>query len=118
MRKARGGSIINIASVLGINGAPNRHCVFCLRGRGYATHQDMAIDHGHENIRRNAICPSFVETDLTAAVMSKAPDPDAVPREPIGVHLIGRLDRPEAIAGLAVSLASDASWRGAGGGRL
>jgi NAD(P)-dependent dehydrogenase (short-subunit alcohol dehydrogenase family) len=69
----------------------------------------MAIDHGHENIRVNAICPSFVETDLTAEVMRKAADPDAVRRERISVHPAGRLGQPEDIAGMAVYLASDES---------
>ena len=69
----------------------------------------MAIDHGHENIRVNAICPGFVETDLTAAVFSQAPDPEAVRRERIAVHPIGRLGHPEDLAGLAVYLASDES---------
>ncbi len=71
----------------------------------------MAIDHGHENIRVNAICPSFVETDLTAAVLSNVPDPQAVRRERITLHPLGRLGQPEDIAGLAVYLASDeSSW--------
>jgi NAD(P)-dependent dehydrogenase (short-subunit alcohol dehydrogenase family) len=69
----------------------------------------MAIDHGPENIRVNAICPSFVETDLTAEVLRKAPDPEAVRRERIGVHPIGRLGQPDDIAGMAVYLASDES---------
>jgi meso-butanediol dehydrogenase/(S,S)-butanediol dehydrogenase/diacetyl reductase len=69
----------------------------------------MAIDHGHENIRVNAICPSFVETELTAAFVNTAPDPEALRRERISVHPIGRLGKPEDIAGLAVYLASDAS---------
>jgi NAD(P)-dependent dehydrogenase (short-subunit alcohol dehydrogenase family) len=99
----RGGSIINMASVLGINGARSR--------AAYAAAKCMAIDHGHENIRVNAICPSFVETELTAAVMSKASDPDAVRRERISVHPIGRLGQPHDMAGLAVYLASDeSSW--------
>jgi NAD(P)-dependent dehydrogenase (short-subunit alcohol dehydrogenase family) len=71
----------------------------------------MAIDHGHDNIRVNAICPSFVETELTAAVLDKAPDPAAVRRERTAAHPLGRLGQPEDIAGLAVYLASDeSSW--------
>jgi NAD(P)-dependent dehydrogenase (short-subunit alcohol dehydrogenase family) len=69
----------------------------------------MAIDYGAENIRVNAICPSFVETDLTAEVLRRASDPAAVLRERVAVHPIGRLGKPEDIAGLAVYLASDQS---------
>jgi NAD(P)-dependent dehydrogenase (short-subunit alcohol dehydrogenase family) len=71
----------------------------------------MAVDYGHENIRVNALCPSFVETDLTAEVIRKAPDPKAVRTERISVHPLGRLGQPEDMAGLAVFLASDeSSW--------
>jgi meso-butanediol dehydrogenase/(S,S)-butanediol dehydrogenase/diacetyl reductase len=111
MRKAGGGSIINMASVLGINGARNRASYAPSKGAVVLLTKCMAIDHGHEHIRVNAICPSFVETDLTAAVISKAPDPKAVRAERIAVHPIGRLGQPDDIAGLAVYLASDeSSW--------
>jgi len=111
MRKAGGGSIINMASVLGINGARNRASYAPSKGAVVLLTKCMAIDHGHEHIRVNAICPSFVETDLTAAVVSKAPDPKTVRAERIAVHPIGRLGQPEDIAGLAVYLASDdSSW--------
>ena len=111
MRKAGGGCIINMASVLGINGARNRAAYAPSKGAVVLLTKCMAIDHGHENIRVNAICPSFVETDLTAAVISKAPDPSLVRSERISVHPIGRLGQPEDIAGLAVYLASDeSSW--------
>jgi NAD(P)-dependent dehydrogenase (short-subunit alcohol dehydrogenase family) len=111
MRKAGGGSIINVASVLGINGARKRAAYAASKGAVVLLTKCMAVDHGHENIRVNAICPSFVETDLTAAIMSKVPDPAAVRRERIGAHPIGRLGEPEDMAGLAVYLASDeSSW--------
>ncbi|HXR17023.1 MAG TPA: glucose 1-dehydrogenase [Terriglobales bacterium] len=111
MRNAGGGSIINMASVLGINGARNRAAYAPSKGAVVLLTKCMAIDHGHEHIRVNAICPSFIETDLTAAVISKAPDPKAVRAERVAVHPMGRLGQPGDITGLAVYLASDeSSW--------
>jgi 3-oxoacyl-[acyl-carrier protein] reductase len=111
MRKAGGGSIINMASVLGINGASNRAAYAPSKGAVVLLTKCMAIDCGREQIRVNAISPSFVETDLTAAVISKAPDPNSVRAERIAVHPLGRLGQPGDIAGLAVYLASDeSSW--------
>lgn len=111
MRNAGGGSIINMASVLGINGARNRASYAPSKGAVVLLTKSMALDHGHENVRVNAICPSFIETDLTAAILRNAPDPEAVRRERTAVHPLGRLGRPEDVAGLAVYLASDeSSW--------
>lgn len=111
MRKAGGGSIINVASTLGMVGARNRAAYAASKGAVVLLTKGMAIDHGHDNIRVNAICPSFVETELTAAVLDKAPDPAAVRRERTAAHPLGRLGQPEDIAGLAVYLASDeSSW--------
>jgi NAD(P)-dependent dehydrogenase (short-subunit alcohol dehydrogenase family) len=111
MRKAGGGSIINVASVLGINGARKRAAYASSKGAVVLLTKCMAVDYGQENIRVNALCPSFVETDLTAEVIRKAPDPNAVRAERISVHPMGRLGQPEDMAGLAVFLASDeSSW--------
>jgi NAD(P)-dependent dehydrogenase (short-subunit alcohol dehydrogenase family) len=111
MRKAGGGSIINVASVLGINGARNRAAYSASKGAVMLLTKCMAIDHGHEHIRVNAICPSFVETDLTAGYLRQLPDAEAVRRDRIAVHPLGRLGQPQDMAGLAVYLASDeSSW--------
>jgi len=111
MREAGGGCIINVASVLGINGARKRAAYAPSKGAVVLLTKCMAVDYGHENIRVNALCPSFVETDLTAEVIRKAPDPNAVRTERVSVHPIGRLGQPKDMAGLAVFLASDeSSW--------
>jgi NAD(P)-dependent dehydrogenase (short-subunit alcohol dehydrogenase family) len=111
MREAGGGSIINMASVLGMNGARQRSVYSASKGAVILLTKCMAIDHGPEKIRVNAICPSFVETELTATYLKKVVDPDAVRRERISVHPLGRLGQPQDMTGLTVYLASDeSSW--------
>ena len=71
----------------------------------------MALDHAADKIRVNCICPSIVETDLGAQVMSKNPDAQAEREKRIAEIPIGRIGTPEDVAMMAVYLASDdASW--------
>jgi len=109
--RKNGGSIINVASILGLVGARNRAAYAASKGAVVQLTKSMALDHGHENIRVNAICPSFVETELTERLVGQAADAAAFRRERIAAHPIGRLGRPEDIAALAVYLAGDeSSW--------
>jgi len=71
----------------------------------------MALDHAHENIRVNCICPGIVETDLVASFITNAPDPEEARRTRTALHPMGRFGQPADIANIAIFLASDeSSW--------
>jgi NAD(P)-dependent dehydrogenase (short-subunit alcohol dehydrogenase family) len=111
MRHVGGGSIVNIASVLGLVGARNRVGYSATKGAVIALTKAMALDCAPDNIRVNAICPGIVDTPLVSDFITKASDPDAALKQRVGLHPLGRFGRAEEIAQLALHLASDeSSW--------
>jgi NAD(P)-dependent dehydrogenase (short-subunit alcohol dehydrogenase family) len=109
MRKAGKGAIINISSVLGLHGAKNRVAYAASKGAVTLMTKAMALDHAHEQIRVNCICPGIVDTELVAQFINNAPDPEAARKQRIALHPLGRFGQPEDIAHAAVYLASDES---------
>ena len=109
MRKAGGGSIINMSSVLGLVGFANRAAYAASKGAVTLLTKSMAMDHAHENIRVNCICPAVVETDLINNFINNAPDPAQARAERIAMHPMKRFGTPEDIAACAVFLAGDES---------
>jgi NAD(P)-dependent dehydrogenase (short-subunit alcohol dehydrogenase family) len=67
----------------------------------------LAIDHGQEGIRVNAICPGYIDAGLAEGYFLAQPDPDLARRQAGKLHALGRIGRPEEVARLAVFLASD-----------
>ena len=111
MRSAGGGAIVNISSVLGLIGARNRVAYSASKGAVTLLTKSMAMDHAHEQIRVNCICPGIVETEMVADVIHSAPDPEDARRVREALHPMGRFGQPDDIAGMAVFLASDeAKW--------
>lgn len=110
-RKSGGGSIVNIGSYLGIVGR-QRRAAYCAAKAGVAgLTRAMALDHAHENIRVNCVCPAIVETEMALLSLSKAPDPEAARKQRIAELPLGRFGKPEDIALMALYLASDeSSW--------
>lgn len=109
LRRAGGGSIINMSSVFGLVGGKQRAAYAAAKGGVTMLTRAMALDHADEGIRVNCICPSLVETDITRGLFANAPNPQEARKQRISMIPLGRAGTPEEIAHLAVYLASDES---------
>jgi NAD(P)-dependent dehydrogenase (short-subunit alcohol dehydrogenase family) len=111
LRRAGGGSITNIGSVLGLVARRDR-AAYCAAKAGVSgLTRAMALDHAQEKIRVNCICPTLVETELGMQSIQQKPNAQAEIQKRIAEIPIGRLGKPEDVAMMAVYLASeDASW--------
>ncbi len=111
LRRRGGGSIINLSSIYGVFGGRRRAAYSAAKGGVTAMTRSMALDHAHENIRVNCICPTLVETPLVEELLREQPDPAAYRALRAAQIPLGRIGRPEDVAHLAVYLASDeSSW--------
>lgn len=111
LRKAGGGAILNIGSVLGLVAMKNRAAYCASKGGLTMLTKAMAVDHAHEGIRVNCICPSIVETELIKDLFDTSADGEAARRARIATIPLGRMGRPEDVAEMAVYLAAkESSW--------
>ncbi len=110
MAAAGGGAIVNTASCWGLRPGPN-HAVYCMTKAALASlTQCMGMDHAHQNIRVNAVCPNEVNTPmLRSGFIKRGFDPDTAIAELGKTVPLGRIAEPEDIADVALFLASDAA---------
>ena len=106
MMAQRSGSIITVASVEGLNGTEGGSAYNASKGGVVLLSKNVAIDYGRMGIRCNAICPGFIDTPLLRGLTDPMPD---FREDVIRETKLGRLGRPEEIAGAACFLASDDS---------
>jgi 3-oxoacyl-[acyl-carrier protein] reductase len=103
MLKQRSGSIINISSVVGVQGNAGQSNYAASKAGIIGFSKSIAKELGSRNIRCNAIAPGFIETEMTDALDEKVVDEwrKSIP--------LKRGGSPEDVANAAVFLASDLS---------
>lgn len=103
MLRQRAGSIINMASVVGVHGNAGQSNYAASKAGLIALAKSIAQEVGSRGIRANAIAPGFIETAMTAAL------PDDVRQEWVKKIPLRRGGKVEDIANVALFLASDLS---------
>ena len=103
MMRQRKGSIINMASVVGVHGNAGQSNYAASKAGLIALAKSIAQEVGSRGIRANAIAPGFIETAMTAAL------PDEVRQEWTKKIPLRRGGTPDDIADVALFLASDLS---------
>ncbi len=110
-RRAGGGAIVNVGSVLGLIAMKDRAAYCASKGGVTLLTKAMAVDHAHEKVRVNCICPSLVETELVQHLFATNVGGEALMKERLATIPLGRAGRPTDVAEMAVFLASEeASW--------
>ena len=99
----KGGKIINLSSVAGLMGVPNRAAYVASKHGVVGLTKEMSMELADKNIQVNAIAPGVVETAMTAGYF----DNPAIVASLKKAHPAGRWAQPEEIARLMLFLASD-----------
>lgn len=99
------GSVINVSSQMGWVGSPRRTLYCASKHAIEGMSKALAWELGQANIRVNTVCPTFIETAMTASMFKDAAFHEWV----TGRIALGRIGTIEEIMGAIVFLASDAS---------
>lgn len=112
MRAAGGGAVVNVSSVQAFVTQANVVAYTASKGAINALTRAIAVDHAHEGIRCNVVCPGSVDTPMlrwAADLFADGRDPAEVLAEWGGAHPLGRAAKAEEVADVCAYLASPRS---------
>ena len=103
MLENSGGSIVNIASILGKVGFAGSPAYVTSKHGVVGLTQNAAVEYGQSGIRVNAVGPGFIHTPLIAELEEDKETKEQL----VALHPIGRLGKPEEVAELVIWLSSE-----------
>jgi len=103
-RDAGSGAIVNISSMAGLIALPSAAAYVTSKTAVIGLTRSLAVDAAQFGIRCNAVCPGFIETDMTRAVLAK--DPERL-RKIVGRIPTGKFGTPEDVAQACLFLAGE-----------
>ena len=109
--RKKGGSIVNLSSVLGLIGGPNLAAYSASKGGVSLLTKSIAL-HGaryQPPVRCNAVCPAFVDGSMVEGIARGARDAKTVKRRLTADIPLARFGQPAEVAALCVYLLSDAA---------
>jgi 3-oxoacyl-[acyl-carrier protein] reductase len=103
MLKQRSGRIVNVSSIVALAGNPGQANYVSSKAGLIGFTKAIAREVASRNITVNAVAPGFIETEMTAAINEKARGRllESIP--------LGRIGRPEDVAGVVCFLVSEAA---------
>ncbi len=101
MARSGGGSIINVASIIGTHGNVGQAVYGGSKAAVIGITKSLAKELAPQNIRVNAVAPGFIDTEMTRAI------PEKMVQQRVDSIAMGRVGTPEDVARVIVFLASE-----------
>ncbi|MBN9381893.1 MAG: SDR family oxidoreductase [Chitinophagaceae bacterium] len=106
LRTSRG-NIVNMSSVNGYFVEPSCAGYCATKAAIMGLTKAMAIDHGHEGIRVNCICPGYIDAGLAEGYFQSQANPAQARKDAGKLHALWRIGKAEEVAQVAIFLASE-----------